>query len=236
MSDHLFFVHIMKTGGTSLLFNLIEHFGAGEVYPDPAVDTDKMTAYSDVAYMLNVPESRRRRFRAYSGHFPYVATKLLPGPFVTLTVLRDPVDRTVSYLKQCRGLEQFHDCSLEQIYDDAWQFLLAMHNYQARVFSLTADDVPLSVMNAIEVDDGRLALAQANLAEIDELGLLERYGEFAAGVSERFGWPSKPWTQRRVGGDGDASRALRRRIVADNAADIEFYEYARDLYEHRRSV
>ena len=236
MSDRLFFVHIMKTGGTSLLFNLIEHFGPGEVYPDPAVDTDKMTAYSDVAYMLNVPERRSRLFRAYSGHFPYVAVKLLPGPFVTLTVLRDPVDRTISYLKQCRGLEQFHEYSLEQIYDDQWQFLLAMHNYQARIFSITADDVPLSVMNAIAVDDGRLALAKANLAEIDELGLLEHYDEFAARVSARFGWPSTPWTQRRVGGSGDASETLRRRIVSDNAADIEFYEYARDLYADRRSV
>ncbi len=236
MSDRLFFVHVMKTGGTSLLFNLIEHFGPGEVYPDPAVDTDKMKAYSDVAYMVSVPESRSRRFRAYTGHFPYVATKLLPGPFVTLTVLRDPVDRTISYLKQCRGLEQFQGCSLEQIYDDEWQFLLAMHNYQARVFSITAADVPLSVMNAIDIDDGRLALAKANLAQVDEIGLVEHYDEFATRISVRLGWSPTPWTQRRIGGSGDGSEALRRRIVSDNAADIEFYEYARDLYAQRRSV
>jgi Sulfotransferase family len=232
MSERLFFVHLMKTGGTTLRYSLIAHFQPGEVYPNRRQDPDNFVAYTDVSYLLGLPEDRVRVIRAYSGHFPYAAVQLMPGPFVTLTVLRDPVERTISYLKQCRDREEFRGLPLEQIYDDPWQHPLSV-NYQARVFALTSDDHPLAVMNPVVIDDRRLAIAKANLAEIDMLGLHESYDEFTARVSERFGWPYEPLPQHRVGASGDASASLRRRIAEDNAADIEFYEYARELSQRR---
>jgi hypothetical protein len=235
MTERLFFVHVKKTGGTTLRWDLIERFEAGEVYPDPRQDPDNIVAYTDVSYLLSLPEARIRRIRAYSGHFPYVAATLMPGPFVTLTVLRDPVERTISYLKQCQALEQFHDQTLEQIYEDPWQYPLAISDYQVRIFALAADDEPLNEMNTIEMDARRLEIAKDNLAEIDVLGLQDRYAEFTAAVARRFGWPLVEPPSRRVGPDGDASRSLRRRIEHDNPADIEFYEYACELYARRRS-
>ena len=229
MNDRYFFVHIMKTGGTSLLYNLIANFPAEQLYPDPNQDGDKFTAYTDVPYLLSLPKSRQRVIRAYSGHFPYAVVSLLPGSFVTLTVLRDPVERTISYLKQCRGMPQFRDVALEAIYEDPWQYPIAMQNYQARIFALTATDQPLTVMNPIVIDDRRLAIAKENLDQIDELGLLDHYDEFAARVSERLGWTDSAWPRRRVGGAStDVPSSLRKRIARDNAADIEFYVYGRE--------
>ena len=50
--------------------------------------------------LLDLPPSRRERIRVYAGHFPFVAVELMGQEFVTMTVLRDPVERTLSYHRQ----------------------------------------------------------------------------------------------------------------------------------------
>jgi hypothetical protein len=228
-----FFIHIMKTGGTTFLYNLMAQYGPGEMYPDPALDRDTFAAYTELRYLLSLPEERTATIRAYSGHFPYVATQLLPGPFVTLTVLRDPIERTISYLKQCRDLERFHEASLEQIYEDPWQFAIAIENYQTKVFAMTREDGFGSIMDGLTIDEGRLSIAKENLRAIDILGLNDRYDEFLAEVTCRFGWSTLPSPNRRVSEPTDVPVSLRRRIAEDNAYDLEFYEYARDVHAAR---
>jgi hypothetical protein len=159
----------------------------------------------------------------------------LDGPFTTCTVLRHPVDRTISFLAQTRRLE-LPDQSLEQIYENPWKFAFGIHNYQARVFALTTNDAPFTVMNAVPIDDTRLTLAKTRLGEIAVLGLQDRYEEFTAEVSRRAGWPVSAPARHRVGEPAQVSQWLRRRIERDNAVDLEFYEYARELYAQRSEL
>jgi hypothetical protein len=227
-----FFIHVMKTAGTSFRYLMMRHFARDEVFPNQREEVDAARAYSDPSYLLSLPASRRDGFRAFSGHFPYAVVEMLEGSFTTCTVLRDPVDRTISFLAQCRQLET-PDLSLEQIYEDPWRFALGIHNYQARVFALKSTDEPFTVMNGIEIDDARLALAKSRLAQVDVVGLQERYDEFAAEVARRAGWPVTAPEHHRVGEPVTVSHWLRRRIEEDNAADLEFYAYARELYAQR---
>jgi Sulfotransferase family len=229
----LFFIHIMKTGGTTFLYNLMAQFATHETYPDPAQDLDRVAAYTQVQSLLNLPAERTAVIRAYTGHFPYFVTQVLPGDFVTLTVLRDPIERTISYLKQCRGLEQFRAAPLEQIYDDPWQYAIAIENYQTRVFGMTANDEVGSIMDGIAIDHDRLALAKANLRAVDILGLNDHYEEFNAEVCLRFGWSTLPSPNRRVSEPEVIPKAFCRRIAEENAFDLEFYEFARELYAER---
>ena len=231
----LFFIHIMKTGGTTFLYNLMAQFGPGEVYPDPELDPNRVVAYTELPYLFDLPPDRLATIRAFSGHFPYLAAQTLPGPFVTMSVLRDPVERTVSYLKQCQGLEQFRGSPLEQIYEDPWQYAIAIENYQTKVFAMTPADQCTSIMDGLTIDDRRLDIAKANLRRLDILGLNDRYEEFVAQVVDRFGWTHLPSPHRRVSEPMDVPDALRRRIADDNTYDIEFYEYARELYAERRA-
>ncbi len=77
-----------------------------------------------------------------AGHLPYAATELLhddgnDGP-ACLTLLREPVERTASFLDQCRRHRpELSDQPLEAIYDDPWYFDRFIHNHQTRVFSMT---------------------------------------------------------------------------------------------------
>jgi hypothetical protein len=233
--SRLFFIHIMKTGGTTLLYNLMAQFGPGEFYPDPETDVDRVAAYTQLSYLRALPPERVRVIRAYAGHFPFLATQLIPGEFVTMTLLRDPIDRTISYLKQCRGLEQFHDAPLEQIYEDAWQFAIAIENYQTRVFGMTEEDGAGSIMDGITVDARRLEIAKQNLRAVDILGLNDRYEEFTAEIVRRFGWSDLPSPNRRVSDPEPVPKSLCRRIADDNAFDVDFYAFARELYAERAS-
>ena len=231
----VFFVHVMKTGGATFRRHVYANFDPDEVYPNPSYD-DMNDGNWSIEQLLSLPPERRAVIRAYTGHFPFVVTDLLDGHFLTLAILRDPVSRTISYLKHCKRYHEHHrDLSLEEIYDDEFYFRTMIHNHQAKLFSMTTDDRLESYMDVIEIDDDRLEIAKANLARIDLLGLNEHHDEFLAEVEERLAWWIGPVPNQRVSEESwEASPALRRRIASDNAADMEFYAHARTLYEQRR--
>jgi hypothetical protein len=226
----------MKTGGASFRRCIEENLGKDRVYPNPAVDTDLLAANLSVSYLQQLPAERVERIQAYTGHFPFTATQMLPGPFVTLSVLRDPVQRTVSYLKHCRTYQPQHEgMTLEAIYEDPWFFPTMMDNHQTKVFAFTPDDHPEQVGDVLEIDDQRLACAKENLASVDLIGLHERYDDFVAEATARFGWAGRTRARWHVSEDAAVPAALRRRIAEDMAFDIDFYEFARGLHAARSS-
>jgi hypothetical protein len=88
----LYFMHIMKTGGTALttaLARASDKAATGttvtEVFLDQFVQRDRR-AWNDVAFV--------------TGHLPWEARGLLPPATRAITVLRDPVSRTLSHFWQ----------------------------------------------------------------------------------------------------------------------------------------
>jgi hypothetical protein len=235
MSDRIFFVHVMKTGGATFRRHIEANLGEEHVYPNAAVDEDLLSANLSVPYLRDLPAERVRELRAYTGHFPFAATQILPGPFLTMTVLRDPVERTISYLKHCRKYQEQHrGMALEAIYEDPWYFPTMMENHQTKVFAITPEDDADTVAEVIPMDAARLALAQANLETIDILGLHEHYDDFVATASAHLGWPGTPPPSWHVSEPETIDASFRRRIEQDMAMDLEFFAFARDLHEARR--
>lgn len=237
--QRFFFVHVMKTGGTSLLHQFHQNFAPEEVYPNRELDMDpeRFLQHLRVDYLLSLSEARRRTIRVYLGHFPYVACELLRLDLVKLSLLREPVDRTVSLLQQLKRNGPKHkDSTLEQIYDHPNVFSRLTANHQTKVFATRADDDLVDYNNMIVVDADRLALAKRNLAQIDVLGLTEQYDEFLDELQSRFGWQFNRNVRANENvGVADASPALRRRIAEDNEFDLELYEYARELVRQRKA-
>ena len=103
--------------------------------------------------------------RGYMGHYPYVASQLLGVEPVTFTIVRDPVERTISYLKHCKRYhDQHRELSLEEIYGDPFYFPCFIHNHETKIFAMTDEDRLESYMDVIDIDDRRLAIAKENLA------------------------------------------------------------------------
>ena len=98
-----FFIHVMKTAGATLRWHIRSNFKRFQVYPFKQVDLN----VQDANYSTRVPDvaadkGRRRRIQVFTGHFPFVAVELLGMELTTITILRDPVERTLSYLRHCK--------------------------------------------------------------------------------------------------------------------------------------
>jgi hypothetical protein len=234
----LFFVHIMKTGGATFRQLATAQFGAGEVYPDASSDADLEVANWSIDRLRNLPPERRAATRLYTGHFPFVATRLLGIDVLTLTILRDPVERTLSHLRHRRHHDPGSGSkSLEGIYEDPFFFPLMVRDHQAKVFAMTREDRLESYMDVIDVDAGRLALAKENLEEVDVLGLQERFDEFLTDVEHRFGWRLEAARNRHgIPAPEEVPQSFRSRIAEDNAADMDFYDFAQRLHRQRRAA
>jgi len=235
-SDRFFFVHVMKSAGTALTRALREQFLSEEVYPCLGIDVDSVSdvvPYLNVPHLLALPAARRSEIRVYTGHFPYFARDGLDPSLTTFSLLRDPVDRTLSALKHFKRSDPYRELPLEAIYENRQLFRFFVENHQTKVFALSRDDNEVAINCAYDVDDARFARACENLERVDVLGITERYGDFVETLRVRFGWwphgldvrpevnvSTEPW---------DVPMRFRERIAADNAYDMAFYARAKDL-------
>jgi Sulfotransferase family len=144
--DRFFFIHVMKTGGTSFAEHLRANFTAEQRYPDACITSetgffDRVEAYLHVPKLVADVNALDGQLRIVLGHVPYSVRSLLSKDYVALTLLRDPVDRTLSFLKHCRRYHIEHmGQALEEIYADAWFHASFMSNYQTKIFSMSVQE------------------------------------------------------------------------------------------------
>lgn len=229
-----FFVHLQKTGGTALFQRLRDHFGAAAVYPTPD-DDGGVEAVLEVPHLREWYRAKHDEVQVVTGHFPLCATEVLGDRFTTFTVLRDPVERTLSLLRRRQSSqERYEGWSLEQIYDDP-PLQAIIGNHMVKMLSLTVPemtDTPL--LAEVVFDDERLARAMANLeTRIDVFGIQEELNAFCEELEARFGWDLGPPRFANRTHAVPVEHALRERIAADNRYDVALYAFARRLLAQR---
>jgi hypothetical protein len=224
-----FFVHMHKTAGTALYHRLHGHFPPAAIYPTRA-EQQAHKASLHVDHLCRRFRERSDELRVVTGHFPLCTTELLGVPFTTITVLRNPVERTLSSLRDMREREpMFRGAPLERIYEDPIRFQCLIHDHMVKMLSMTPDEMTDGALTALDVGDRHLERAKRNLVEhIDVWGVQENFEELCAELTLRFGWdlgaplvanPTRPF---------DVSEAFRERIAEDNELDMELYRYAID--------
>lgn len=235
--DVYFFIHVMKTAGGTFRNHLLANFPKDHVYPNWSLDRGR--ANIEIASLVGLDDDRSENTVAYSGHFPYFATELVERrvgrPLTRITILREPVERTLSLLRDMRGWNaDTANRSLEDLYGDPILNPLFVADHQAKIFSLGADDGAETYQHVIDVDDERLAIAKERLHHIDFLGVQEEFDRFLATIRAELGWRIGDAPDRHVSQhDAEVRPGFRDRIAEDNPADIEFYRYALTLVHER---
>jgi hypothetical protein len=226
-----FFMHIPKTAGSVLYQRLVRHHGDDAVYPLPP-DRGQPGAYMDLDYLKDRLRAHQRSVRVVAGHFPLCLDEILGIPLTTFTVLRDPVERSLSLLRQHQQRdEEFRSASLEDVYNDPVVLHGMIHNFMVRVLTMTADETSRGVMTMVPYDEDRLGRAKENLEHrVVAFGLQEDFDGFCSELSARFGWEvGGPVTFENRTTPVDASDELRERIARDNALDVELFRFAQEL-------
>jgi hypothetical protein len=241
----LVFLHFMKVGGTSLS-DLFARWFAGE----------RARVHMFVDDLALMPPPVLANLRLIAGHIPFAALALVPPPYRTLAVLRDPLSRTLSHYSTLVSSDPgFQNLTLDQFVSDE-TFQLS-GNYQARQLAhdidlanawrsyspeqrvaATGADPLIEHPLAALFDSGPLNLsddellrdATANMAKIDLLGTTDRLDDIAGRVAELFGVPRESAPRLNISPPTDRRQIderIQRKIEQRTAVDRELYELAR---------
>lgn len=218
----------MKTGGSTFRSHLKRNFRKPQIFPLRGQVRDLERSYMYVDALRELTASDHERYRAYAGHHPPVAAEIIGDGVITLSLLRDPVARTISVLKHARRhIDRYADLAYEEIYEDPWVHKLSVLNHQSKLFAMTLDDPLESCLDALVVDEKRYAMAVNRMESIEVLGLQTHYDQFLGDLADRYRWVFKPIDNREVSGQHwKPPASFINRIKQDNAADMAFYDAA----------
>jgi hypothetical protein len=240
----LFFMHIPKTAGMSIRLYLQNQYPAADIMP--ARD------WHEVLRSGHLPSA----FRLAAGHFAYNLRFALAAGTPVLTVLRDPVARTISALKHLRRDPDFHPdhaladgMSLRALIRNP-AIMSRQNNIQAAY--LCASSPPATVLAylgrtgpqatladpaALEAPPS-LALAQERLRAIEFVGHVDGLETLLSDLADAMNFhPAAyiPYVNQdpsaAAAGLDDEDLAMIRHY---NAIDIALYAYSLDLLRQRQ--
>ena len=230
MTSKYFFLHLQKTAGTSLWRRLHQHFADEAIYPDASdgrpPDTTLLVEHLRKRWTVRADE-----IQLVTGHFPLCTTELLGGGFTTFTVLREPIERILSALRQqSQRPGPLAGAPLESVYDEPVRNQL-IRNHMVKMLSITTDEMDAGALTHVDFTHDRLERVKRALATVDVVGFQDDFESFCGELSARFGWDLGPaeYVNRSRAGD-PVDDAFVTRLREENALDIELYDHACRLF------
>jgi hypothetical protein len=187
------FLHTMKCGGTALTHGL-------STLADPWPRL--LDVWAD--QLVCLPRPLLERAVLVTGHLPFPVAEVLPEGTVLLTVVREPVARTLSHLTHVRTHGRRPDLTLEEFVRSAeWQPAWRDHQAQQLASEVAVGDawrgrLPVGRLQAMidappAVPTDELAeRAVARLAAVEVVGVAEDLDPVIRTVAELWGKPAPP--------------------------------------------
>ncbi|NND68054.1 MAG: sulfotransferase family 2 domain-containing protein [Halioglobus sp.] len=235
-----FFIHIQKTAGSSLRQHLLANFTREQIYPSPPGKGENWSeSYLSGALLTSLPRWALEPYLLFHGHMPFTATRRLPfdRPPKRFTILREPVERTLSVIGQKkRHRPEFKGATLEEVYSHESVFAGQILNHQAKIFAVPDDSDALAGYAPYPVGPVEFERAKENLASLEVIGLMSDMQGFLDNLATTFGWTMLDEDVREnVGRKAEVSQSLLDRIAEDNRLEMEFYAYAEKLVKERQA-
>lgn len=211
------FIHIPKTAGATLRSIIQRNYSLRELYP---MDTERArTAFQQM------PEETKDRIKVVYGHFCMDVASWLPGDLVFISMLRDPIERTISsyyYERYVRKTEPAVSLPLRAFIQQGGY--LPGDNWMVRCFSGASESVPFGRCTPQMLEAAKSAADRFAL-----IGLSERFDESYAMLCQMFGWRVRYASARNINPHrtplGDSSPEDIACIEQHNRFDIAFYDY-----------
>jgi sulfotransferase famil protein len=218
----LVFFHLPKTAGTTLesLMRYLYDDSFASIRTQDALEPDELRERVQ-ATLANGP------FRAVKGHLTMGVRDLLPDDARYATVLRDPVERTLSHFGHVLRGARWRPRRLPPP-------PAGLTVAQAVEQRYIPDDLQTRMLCGIvspwdELPDDALERAKEHLAGFELVGTTERFDDFVALLNVALGWPTVAFTSGHVG----SQRPRREQLTAEDSAVVENANLLdRALYDH----
>jgi len=212
--DLTIFLHIPKTGGTTLNSIFTREYTVKEFHNHDLFDR-KVIPFSE----LN--EDHKRRINAISGHHFYGVHEFFNKPYRYFTMLRHPVDRVLSlyyYLKENNypGYEWMKEMTLEEFIET----------------SPEAQNNQTTLLCGYPINPD-VNTAKERIKSFDMVGITELFNESLYLLKKTFKWHNIQYrkmniTKTRLTKEAVPEATLRL-IEKYNEMDLEVYNYAKKL-------
>jgi len=224
----LIFVHIPKTGGTTL-DQVLNREAGGNVYWLSGGARDAMDRLAEM------PVEESTRFDLYAGHLPWGLHTAIAAPCRYVTMLRHPVERLVSHYYHVHG-EPGHR-SYKQIVEGGMSLL----DFVTSDITLEVDNLQTRFVAGLEANDAApldgctellLETALENLQEsFAGFGVQEYFDESLLLLHDALGWAHQPfYVSQRVNASRPRHREIsdevREAITRRNQLDIRLHAWA----------
>lgn len=229
-ADVLFF-RCIPGNGCEWLFPVLEaHFPEEEIFPPYTADSETaFTRYSDEA---------RSRFRLIRGDLEYgtgdrAVYRYLSRNPIKITWLRHPVGRALELYHQALTRGRVPGKTSLEGYVLSAEGRRDLCNAQARaivgetVRATPGDETLGYSMQAFQ------KLAEDNLEQMHFIGLAEEAERSAQLLSYTFDWELVGWKPSEVAFPREIDRDVHTAIMSQAEYDLDFYEYARALFDRR---
>lgn len=213
----VFFVHIMKTGGTTVNTGLRGKYPLKKRYPSESGDAMQRVAEKAVTrHLFELPDEQYEKLKWVSPHMPLSVAlhfkQQMQREVSIILLLREGADRAASYLRNL-SLRFQHQYTYRELLDTPLLRNFFLSNHQTRVLcAAQADwagwDNAMSGLVLLQrglekaepynqftvMGEEELTSAIASLAKIDVLGVQDEFGDWWERCRREFEWPE----QRKV--------------------------------------
>jgi Galactose-3-O-sulfotransferase len=235
----LFYLHIPKAGGSSLLGVVEGQYAPGEMLVIYDVD---FRSPADIAQIHGALSARKQKqLRLIAGHFGFGAHSQVGSKPAYFTMLREPTGRVISnYRHMMRSprvkQKDIRGISLDTFLDE--QRWIDSDNGQVR--RLCGMEFEGHLVPFGSCSQEMLECAKNNLSRyFPAFGIMEEFDLSLQLFQRSLGWSDVRYTLENLAprASEPVSQATREKIQRLNAFDIELYAYAKQLFfEKTREV
>lgn len=219
LDARVYFLHIPKTGGTTLRLLIEQQLSCEEIYPFKNYKSAKRSVHEELV----------------SGHFPYWFCKNIDCDFETsykITILRNPIDRYLSFLRAKKKADR-ELSDLESVFnlrffpDNKYKEGLIDNAYCRYLASKNG-------LEGVEL----LESAKATLLTLDAVVFYDHFERDIIDLFHRFHIDLNRSEIPRINitQDEQVSDELLERVRQVNELDLQLYEYAKKHYTSKNTL
>lgn len=220
----LFFLHIPKAAGSTLTAIIKQNYD-----PERVLSID--SKFNENEYFQNLPASLRESYDVVCGHFSFGIHRYVNKPCTYMTILREPVARTISdYFFRLSIFEEYKQISLLEFI--AKPYTMLTDNGMTRWLSGVRDTVEYG-----GIKKEHLLQAKENLrCNFSAVGITEMFNESMALFKAIYQWRNiehapvnvtKPHKERH-----NISRHIQKKIEEFNCYDVELYNFGKTIFRN----